>query len=827
MTTLTRWSGWWGALALAAAMSSGPGCTPGGGESDGRPGGGGTPGPAPASGDAGRAVFVEDRYEYYGLGDRYTPEQKQGRDTWIMWTGGNQKFFRLGSVVGGKIGVPIEYYRLLDSRGRPTRFRRLGLINEPNFRMAAGPDKDTGLWLDQWAGDPTYPDTKVYGEPTGIVGLRKFPNPKFDPGNWDLDDYQRDPSSMEPPYLIGMSCAFCHMAFNPLNPPADPENPKWENLAANLGNQYLHEGGVFFGDGKVVFGGANGGKGLGDEDVLHHLAETQQRGTSETSRLSYDFINNPNAINSIFLLESRPAFADETFTPAARDQIAKILDPAKVGIHHVLKDGSDSQGIPIASIRVYVNIGMCGSYWIEQLWNPFKPDAPQKPFAMARADADFPEWGETLRRMPELEAYLATYKPFRLEKAKSKPGEPPYVIPAPGEGATDEQRAAWARVEHGRQVFAENCAFCHSSKGPDPATEAAAAEALATLRAFYTRTDGQAEDDAVKAARSTVQAYYRDLVARDDFLDGNVLTDDVRYPVSELKTNAARALATNATGGHIWEEFSSPEYKALPAAGTLTLYNPATGQHDRTFDPPAGGRGYYRTASLVSIWATAPFLHNNSVGKFTGDPSIRGRLDAFDDGIHKLLWPESRDGLESMKVARTRTYLNLRLSVVRGAAERALPIPDLPPPPDLPGLKLPGDLRACLDKLAEGLRDADSDPVIAFPVPKGTPINLLANINISDKEKRVKAVAHYIPYVFHSDVRDAARRVESDLKARRLPHRIATAVADEADKKARAEMDALLGLSEYPDLVEDHGHEYGAELDDADKDDLIEYLKRL
>ena len=52
---------------------------------------------------------------------------------------------------------------------------------------------------------------------------------------------------------------------------------------------------------------------------------------------------------------------------------------------------------------------------------------------------------------------------------------------------------------------------------------------------------------------------------------------------------------------------------------------------------PRGGRGYYRPASLVSVWATAPYLHNNSVGLFNNDPSVEGRLRAFDDGMRKLL----------------------------------------------------------------------------------------------------------------------------------------------------------------------------------------------
>ena len=55
-----------------------------------------------------------------------------------------------------------------------------------------------------------------------------------------------------------------------------------------------------------------------------------------------------------------------------------------------------------------------------------------------------------------------------------------------------------------------------------------------------------------------------------------------------------------------------------------------------------GGPGFYRVPSLVSIWATAPFLHNNSLGLFNNDPSVDGRLDAFDDAIRKLLWPAKR-----------------------------------------------------------------------------------------------------------------------------------------------------------------------------------------
>ena len=753
----------------------------------------------------------KDKYAYYGRGVGYTASQKIGRDTWIMWTGGNEKFFRLGSEKAGGFGIPVEYFRLLDSRDRPTRFKRLGLINEPNCRQATKPDQ-FGLWLDEWLVDDTYPNTKIYGEPTGVVGLRKFPNPKFDQSKWNLDNYYRKPQTIEPPYLVGMSCGFCHMGFNPLKPPVDPESPLWENLAANLGNQFLKEGGIFFGDGKVVFGGENGGKGLGSEDILYHLGETQQRGTSETSRLSYDFINNPNAINSIFFLENRPSFK-ESLNPEAREQVATILDPAKMPIHHVLKDGADSQGIPIASIRVYVNIGMCGSYWIEQLWNPFQPDVPQKPFDMAVASQKFPEWTDTFKLMPNLEDYLATYTPMHLEKAEGGKYAGDLVIPDSYKNGTDDQKAKWKIVERGQTIFAENCAFCHSSKQPQGGDDLTALE---TLKAFYVSGNGQ-EDDAARQAREKVKVYYRAAVAQDDFLDKNTLTDDVRYPVSELKTSAARAVATNATGGHIWDQFSSPEYKALPAAGPLTLYNPVTGKNDRVWQPPAGGRGYYRTASLVSIWATAPLLHNNSVGLFNGDPQVTGRVAAFDDAVHKLLWPKDRDGVKTIKRVSTRTYLNIRLSVLGSVARQQLLAFQPKHPALLKDVKLPFELMPH-DELKDipGINELDRLS-LKIAIPEGTPINLLANINISDPDRRLAAVLAYLKYAFQTDLAAAARKlpIGGDELAK-IPEQL-----------AKEAMDELLKLSEYPDLVEDHGHEYGAELGDDDKKALIEYLKKL
>jgi hypothetical protein len=89
------------------------------------------------------------------------------------------------------------------------------------------------------------------------------------------------------------------------------------------------------------------------------------------------------------------------------------------------------------------------------------------------------------------------------------------------------------------------------------------------------------------------------------------------------------------------------------------LYNPLDPGSPLNFTMPAGGRGYYRTPTLVSIWATAPYLHNNSVGIFTKDPSIPGRMVAFMDGMEKMLWPERRLGVQSIPVTTTPSRVHL------------------------------------------------------------------------------------------------------------------------------------------------------------------------
>ncbi|HEX8028249.1 MAG TPA: hypothetical protein VF491_07310 [Vicinamibacterales bacterium] len=510
----------------------------------------------------------------YGYDPAYLNAQtREGRDTWYFWTGGGEKFWvEMARVTEGQVNL-LNY---VDSRRNGSRFRDLGAITQPGCEPATAPDQ-YGLWMDR-CNQPAVPG--VPGEPTGIVGLRRFPNPRFNAANWDAAKYMANPGSMQPPYMVGMTCGFCHIGYSPLHPPADPERPTWANLMGTIGNQYWEEGKLF-------------SLNMKPDDFRWHVAARQPAGTSDTSRFATDHINNPNAINTIFNLANRPT----------EPELQK--DGKTIPVHHILKDGADSIGVAGASLRVYVNIGMCGEYWMSLQDPVLGIKRKQEPFDMDHARKTCEDWRNTEARMANAEAFLKLLKPPHLKDA---PGGMAFL------------NASAETMQQGRRAFAENCARCHSSKQPPAGT-------------------------------ADPTAWYREAVAKEDFVTDNFLSDDKRYPITQIGTNIARSVGSNATRGNIWDQFSSETYKSLKPLGQLTnLYNPRDPEKPIAFDMPGGGRGYIRTASLTGIWATAPFLHNNSVGVFVKDPSVQGRMTAFNDAITKMLWPERRLGVQSIPV---------------------------------------------------------------------------------------------------------------------------------------------------------------------------------
>jgi hypothetical protein len=274
-----------------------------------------------------------------------------GMDTWHWWVGvDNPGFWRESTKAtskspGNLLGVKVDLLRLLNMVPRNKRFELIGLINDPDTVPADKPDQ-YGLMLDRMKQGTLTWDPDTFGYSSGVIGLQLFINKKFDPQKWSLAKYLEDPASAEPPYNVGMTCAFCHVSFNPVRPAADVHEPKWENLVSNIGNQYFREGNLF-------------GSEVPHDSFIYQYLTIQQPGTSETSRFSNDFINGPVMIHSIYRLRDRLKLAHtEKITSAQHDLIESMYrnaglkpdDPGgalggtaaepTIRVPHVLADGA-------------------------------------------------------------------------------------------------------------------------------------------------------------------------------------------------------------------------------------------------------------------------------------------------------------------------------------------------------------------------------------------------------------------------------------------------------------------------------------------------------
>src|SRR6266403_2211686 len=648
----------------------------------------------------------EDYFQGMDGGVALTSDEVKGRNMWLVWTGGNDRLWdKLTNLTYGA----FDLLKILSSSpglkySRDNRWNYLGLVNEPCFTKATGPNPQRyGLWLDvrdpNCPPDPCenaekYPGVAVgargknipagsyYGYPTGILGMRLFPNPEFDEAaakEWNAERFYNDPNyylskELVRPYRVGVSCGFCHVGPNPEKPPANPEAPQWENVSSIVGAQYFWVDRIFAWN-------------ADQSTFFFQFLHTARQGSLDTSLVSSDNINNPRTMNAVYnlwaRLEAAKRWGRETLGPdnLANKQFNDFISqgpltqffqpPNTVWTPHVLKDGADSVGALGALNRVYLNIGLFSEEWLRH-FNPILGGKPVTPIEITTARANSAYWDATELQTPAMALFLL--KASYPHKLKNAPGSAAYSNDPPDV------------VNQGKIVFAENCAACHSSKAPQPpvATNPATCIGPGYLDCWnryweWTRT-------------SDFKQQMRQIVNADDFLDNNYMSNDMRVPVTLLQTNACAPLATNAIAGNIWDNFSSASYKELPA----------------------GGRGYTRVPSLISLWATAPFLLNNSVGRFNPSPSVEARMASFDDAITKMLWPEKRekDAVLGDKVPGVidRTNVTSWLRVPTGY------LPDV--------LK---DTQDVLQLIAPKLFDQGGLEI--GPIPAGTPVDLLANFD--------------------------------------------------------------------------------------------------
>jgi hypothetical protein len=223
---------------------------------------------------------------------------------------------------------------------------------------------------------------------------------------------------------------------------------------------------------------------------------------------------------------------------------------------------------------------------------------------------------------------------------------------------------------------------------------------------------------------------------------------------------------------------------------------------------PAGGRGYTRPPSQISVWSTAPFLLNNSLGPFEQDPSVDARMRVFQASIEQLLWPEKRD---KDKVLGDKVPGVIDRTTARSFIN--IPAGFLPPA----FRDLSGPLHAVLSRLIE-----PDGSITLGPIPAGIPVNLLANLQpLAESDNLVDRAAHL------ERLAKLLLRLKIDLLT--LP----SDTTDEQLQQHFSDLGApLMALSKCPDFVVNRGHYFGtslapgeAGLSDDDKRALIAFLK--
>lgn len=639
--------------------------------------------------------------------------ERAGREIWYKATAGNSRFHTY--TFQQRIGVLIDWFRVLRSDQRDDRFNAWGLINDPGCCVpgskdcpAKSLDETYGFdWcpgdeqLLQYVGKQGYRDPAcdfrdapvssddihsrskdqrqspcdlAFGTSTGALGFRKFPNPRFDAKRWlalngragSWEGYDRKLSreaangdsnvshladgSVEPPYLIGISCGSCHIAFDPLNPPSDPAHPQWPNIKGAIGNQYTRISEIL-------------SSGMTPSSLEFQMFAHARPGTSDTSAVPNDQINNPGTINALINIPQRPTFENEVVTkwrkvsacPAGATQDEEVCwcEPGRDGkcwqrstrtetVHHILKGGEDSIGALEAVQRVYFNIGSCAEQcWVNHLTDLRQLDPQQRNFGQTAFDIgqcrrDCPNFRAIEDRLSNIMDFLTSSENHATDLRVARENEAKSKNPA---ASYDQQRFiadlerefGAGAVSRGRQVFAANCARCHSSipessGGPFANRDFLALDARTGLRADW-------------------------------------MGNEQSTPVSGVGTYRCRALHSNHMKDHIWEQYGSETLRSRAADPAL-------------HEPHDGGRGYYRNISLLSLWAHAPFLHNNALGpelcgkpanaandfyhspyvdadgrplpqeqspacwKF--DPSVAGRFALFKASVNDLLNPDQR-----------------------------------------------------------------------------------------------------------------------------------------------------------------------------------------
>lgn len=791
-----------------------------------------------------------------------------GRLIWFKATAGNDRFHTY--VFQQRVGVLIDWFRVLRADQQADRFQAWGAIHDPACCVpgsdscpAKSMDETYGLeWcpgdeeLLKYVGKTGYTDPACdfqdaplkdgdphgpkdqrqsacdlkFGTSTGALGIRKFPNPRFNREQWlalnggagTWEGYTRkiaaaggsgEPAKsrlldggVEPPFLIGTSCGSCHIAFDPLNPPADPANPKWENIKGLVGNQYTRISEIMV-------------SGMASNTLEWQMFAHARPGASDTSAIPTDQVNNPGTINALINVAQRPVFANEavlkwrkTTSCPDKDESKCWCEPGREGkcwkksleqdtVHHILKGGEDSIGALEAIQRVYFNIGSCSEQcWVNHLTDLRQVDPTQRgfgqtPFNIGQCRRDCPNFRAIEDRLGNILDFFFSAEAHATDLQQARENLKKRTNPAATYTEKDliadlDKEFGKNAVARGEKLFTENCARCHSSQ-PEAAQLASGSPVSLDFRKINEATH----------------------------LRADWLGNDKPTPVSEVGTFRCRALHSNHMAGHVWQEYGSETLRAQPPDPNLK-------------EPADGGRGYYRNISLVNAWAHAPFLHNNAMGpEICGKPAhaendFYAQRPRYVDGSQiKLLPPGEQPGCLAYDPSVEGRFKLYRLSMeeLLNPAKRI---------PKVTLLNEDVTLRVG-PRLWDG---TEKEKLLGF--------QLTIPSEIDGRGVTAGTVGNFQHKAFVVDL------VQAKVKPQELEARLAKQLGAEQGAKVAADLKAIAGevasqptglveaLKKRPYLVkqvysscmaevENEGHRFGEDLPDADKKALIAFLATL
>ncbi|BBJ23907.1 cytochrome c [Candidatus Nitrotoga sp. AM1P] len=784
-----------------------------------------------------------------------SPSARAGREIWFKATAGNERFHTY--TFQQRVGVLIDWFRVLRGDQREQRFQTWGLINDPGCCTPGSPNcpaksREETYGFDWCPGDETllkfvgksgYRDPAcdfkdapaesadpkghqngredacnlAFGTSTGALGFRKFPNPKFDPvawkklngslGTWEGYDgkISSDPKrndaklsrlsdgSIEPPFRIGMACGACHIAFNPAKPPTDPAHPKWENITGLVGNQYIRISEIIV-------------SGMPSDTLEWQVFAHARPGTSDTSAIPTDQINNAGTINALINIAQRPVHDNTQVLrwrkadacPSGAKEHECWCEPNKPGkcwqrslkteaVHHILKGGEDSTGALGAIQRVYFNIGSCAEKcWLNHLTDlrqldPTARNFGQTPFSIGQCRRDCPNFRAIEDRLQDILAFFLSPESAAADLQAARANMHASKVAYGKDDLTVdlEQEFGKGAVSRGRTVFAANCARCHSSsKAPAETVDFHALDPKTGLRADW-------------------------------------LGNDALAPASEIGTNRCRALHSNHMQGHVWEEFASENYYARPADPNIPEQN-------------GGGRGYYRNISLLNAWAHAPFLHNNSVG-----PELCGSNTGSYDFYRNSYVDASKPGYPMLSHDKSPACWKYDPSVDGRFKLYVASMNDLLNPSQRVPKATKLDRDIVLD-VGPRVWDGSEEKLIGFSVriPAGSTAGKVGNFQhkafiadlIAAKLHPQQLEKNYTPQLGAANAHQLVLTMQETANA--IVHDPGKLV--DAIKSARARL-PLLGevYSSCNAEIENDGHRFGEDLSPSDKKALIAFLATL